>query len=59
MTHPCVENLESVKEQRCSRIGDTSAVRENVEDFKSDTACGFALVHGKLRKRNKSRDVPD
>ena len=31
MTHPYVANLESIKEQRCSRLGDTSAVRERVE----------------------------
>ena len=31
MTHPCVADLESIKEQRCSRLGDTSAVRESVE----------------------------
>ena len=59
MTHPYVANLESIKEQRCSRIGDTSAVRERVEAFTSDTASGFAKQSVKRRNVKSSRVVPE
>ena len=32
---------------------------ENVKIITSDTACGVALVCSKLRKRSKSRGVPE
>ena len=58
MTHLYVANLEIVKEQRCSRIGDTSAPIESVELFKSETACGVAEQSAKERNVKSSRVVP-
>ena len=59
MTHLYVANLEIVKEQRCSRIGDTSAPIESVELFKSETACGVAEQSAKERNVKSSRVVPE
>ena len=59
MTHPCVANLESVKEQRCSRLGDTSAVRERVESFTSETVCCVAGQLEAGENVESSRVVPE
>ena len=56
---PVCSNLEIVKEQRYSRIGDTSAPIESVEPFKSETACGVAEQSAKERNVKSSRVVPE